>query len=65
MSTEEMINKYKEKICPNCVHYVDKDYQECNITVNIDNEANCINYKCSEFCKKAKRKGLSNKNERN
>ncbi len=54
MSTEEMINKYKEKICPVCVHYVDKDYQECNITVNIDNEANCINYKCSEFCKKAK-----------
>ena len=54
MSTEEIINKYKERICPKCVHYVDKGYEECNITLNIKNEADCINYKCSEFCKKAK-----------
>ena len=55
MSTEEIINEYKEKICPRCVHYVDKDYPECHITLDINHEANCINYKCSEFCKKAKK----------
>ena len=44
MSTEEVIKEYKEKICPRCVHYVDKDYEGCNITMNIDHEANCINY---------------------
>ena len=45
MNTEEVIKEYKEKICPRCVHYVDKCYQECNITKNIDYEANCINFR--------------------
>ena len=52
MNTNELIKEYKDKICPNCVHYVDKDYDECNITLDINNEAKCINYKCLEFCKK-------------
>ncbi len=56
MKTEEILRLYKKNICPRCVHYVDKDYQECHITLDINQEANCINYKCSEFCKKAKKK---------
>ena len=52
MKTNEILNKYKEKICPFCVHYNDKEYQECKIVVQIDGEANCVNYKCSDYCRK-------------
>ncbi len=54
MNTKEILKLYKKEICPRCVYFGDNSTEKCNITVNIDNEANCINYKCSEFCKKAK-----------
>ena len=56
MSIEKIIKEYKEKICPGCAYYKNKDYQDCNITMNINYEANCKNYKCKEFCKKSKKK---------
>ena len=52
MSTEEIIREYKEKICPRCEHYNNKEYEECNIRINVNQEAACINYKCLDFCKK-------------
>ena len=55
MNIEELIKEYKEKICPRCVNYMNKEYQECNITIDINQEAKCVNYKCTKFCKKAKR----------
>ena len=53
---EEVLKKYKEEICPYCIHNDDVDYQECNIVVQIDGQANCINYKCKEYLKKGKQK---------
>lgn len=60
MKTEEIFKLYKKEICPSCVYYGDNSTEKCNITVNIDNEAHCINYKCSKFCRKAKRKIVFN-----
>lgn len=53
---EEVLKKYKEEICPYCIHSDDADYQECNIVMQIDGQANCVNYKCKEYLKKGKQK---------
>ena len=53
---EEVLKKYKEEICLYCIHYLDADYQDCNIVVQIDGQANCINYRCKEYLKKGKQK---------
>ena len=42
---EEILKEYKEKICKHCIHYEDKDYQECNIVEQINGQARCLNYK--------------------
>lgn len=49
---EEVLKKYKEKICPYCIHSNDTDYQDCNIVMQIDGQADCVNYKCKEYLKK-------------
>lgn len=46
------IEKYKEEICPFCVNYNKVEYQDCKIVIQIDGEANCVNYKCNEYCRK-------------
>ena len=51
MSIEEVINEYRKSICPRCKNYNNKSIEECNITININHEANCINYKCLKFFK--------------
>ena len=56
METKEMFKEYKEKICPYCIHSDDENYQDCNIVMQIDGQANCINYKCKEYLKKGKQK---------
>ncbi|MFR7544551.1 MAG: hypothetical protein ACLUWN_01185 [Clostridia bacterium] len=52
MDTNEIIKKYKKEICPNCIHYKDKNYKECSIVVAIDGEVKCINCKCIEYGRK-------------
>ena len=46
---EEVLKKYKEEICLYCIHSDDVDYKECNIVVQIDGQANCVNYKCKDY----------------
>lgn len=46
---EEVLKKYKEEICPYCIHSDDADYQECNIVMQIDGQADCVNYKCKDY----------------
>lgn len=48
----EITEKYKKEICPNCIHYKDKNYKECSIVVAIDGEVKCINCKCIEYGRK-------------
>ena len=52
METNDIIKEFKEKICPYCIHSDDADYQECNIVIQIDGQANCVNYKCKEYLRK-------------
>lgn len=52
---EEVLKKYKEEICPYCIHSDDADYQECNIVMQIDGQANCVNYKRKEYLRKRKK----------
>lgn len=52
MSDNEMIKKYGKEICPNCIHYKDKNYKECSVVVTIDGQAKCVNCNCIEYCKK-------------
>lgn len=52
---EEILKEYKEKICTHCIHYEDKDYQECKIVEQINGQANCVNYKCKEYLRKRKK----------
>ena len=54
MCIEEIIKEYRKSICPRCKNYNNKSSEECNITINIKQEANCINYKCSRFFKNVK-----------
>ena len=46
---EDIFIKFRENICPYCIHYRDSNYQECNIVKQIDGQANCINYKCKDY----------------
>lgn len=48
----DAIEQYKSMICPSCVHYKNIDHQDCSIVRRIDGKADCINYKCNEYCKK-------------
>lgn len=52
METKEMFKEYKEKICPYCIHSDDENYQDCNIVIQIDGQADCINYKCKDYCRR-------------
>lgn len=52
METKEILNEYKEKICPHCIHHDNKEYTECNIVMQIDGQADCINYKCKDYCRR-------------
>lgn len=52
MSDNEIIKKYEKEICPNCIHYKDREYKECSVVVAIDGQAKCVNCKCIEYCKK-------------
>ena len=54
METNDIIKKFKEKICPHCIHYGKKDYMDCNIVMQIDGEANCIKYKCDDYIRNKK-----------
>lgn len=54
MKSKEVMKKFKEQICPFCIHNKDIDYQDCKIVIQIDGEADCTNYKCNEYCKKVK-----------
>ena len=49
---EEVLKKYKENICPFCIHYEDADYKGCNIVKQIDGQAICVNYKCKEYLRR-------------
>ncbi len=49
---KDIFNEYKEKICPHCIHSNDENYQDCNIVMQIDGQANCINYVCKDYCRK-------------
>lgn len=49
---EDVLKEYKQKICPYCIYSDDADYQECNIVIQIDGQANCVNYKCKEYLRK-------------
>ena len=46
---KDIFNEYKEKICPHCIHYLETNYQDCNIVKSIDGEANCINFRCKDY----------------
>jgi len=52
MLSSKIIKKYKESMCPYCIHSNDEDYQECNIVLQINGQADCVNYKCNEYCRK-------------
>ena len=52
MNDNEIIKKYENEICPNCIHYKDKDYKECSVVVTIDGQAKCVNCKCIEYNRK-------------
>ncbi len=52
MNTNEIIKKYEREICPNCMHYKDKNYKECSVVVAIDGQAKYVNCNCIEYCKK-------------
>ena len=52
MSDNQIIKKYDIEICPNCIHYKDREYKECSVVVAIDGQAKCVNCKCIEYCKK-------------
>lgn len=54
METKEILNEYKEKICPHCIHHENKEYTECNIVIQIDGQADCINYKCKDYFRRRK-----------
>lgn len=58
---EEVLKKYKEEICPYCIHYLDTYYQECKIVMQADGQANCVNYKRKEYCRKKKKNEIKNK----
>lgn len=52
MELKEILNNYKENMCPFCIHSNDVNYGECKIVIRVDGEANCVNYKCNEYCRK-------------
>lgn len=52
MNTNEIIKKYEKEICPNCIHYKDKNYKECSVTITIKGETKCVNCKCIEYNRK-------------
>ena len=52
MNDNEIIKKYENEICPNCIHYKDKNYKECSVVITIDGQAKCVNCNCIEYCKK-------------
>lgn len=52
MDTNEIIKKYEKEICPNCIHYKDREYKECSVVVAIDGQAKCVNCKCIEYNRK-------------
>ena len=54
MSIKVIMNEYKEHICPSCEHYANKEYNDCNIMLDINHNAKCVNYKCLNFCKNIK-----------
>ncbi len=54
MSIKEIMSEYKRQICPSCEHYVDKEYNDCTIMLDINHNAKCVNYKCLKFCKNMK-----------
>lgn len=56
MVAKELMEEYKENMCPFCINYDNKDYQDCKITMQIDGQANCVNYKCKDYCKKRREK---------
>ena len=56
MSIKEIMSEYKRQICPSCEHYVDKEYNDCTIMLDINHNAKCVNYKCLKFCKNMKEK---------
>lgn len=60
MLSSEIIEKYKQNMCPYCIHSNDKDYQECNIVIQIDGQADCVNYKCDEYCRKRQKNERDN-----
>lgn len=49
MKTKDLLREYKEKMCPHCIHYLETNYQDCNIVKRIDGEANCINFRCKDY----------------
>ena len=46
---KDIFEEFKVKICPYCIHSDDADYQECNIVMQIDGQADCVNYKCKDY----------------
>lgn len=59
MSGNEIIKKYEKEICPNCIHYKDKDYKECSVVVMINGQAKCVNCKCIEYDRNINKAGGS------
>ena len=45
METKEILKEYKQKICPLCIHNNNENYTDCNIIMQIDGKAKCLNYK--------------------
>ncbi len=41
---KDAIKEYKEKICPECKHFEDINYKDCEIRKCIDNTTKCIKY---------------------
>ena len=42
---EDVLKEYKQKICTHCIHNNDENYTDCNIIMQIDGKAKCLNYK--------------------
>lgn len=61
MTNQEHYKIYREKICPTCDHYKDKEYKECSIRIKIDGQAGCVNYYCSNYRKGIKEKCIVQK----
>ena len=49
---KDAIKEYKEMICPECKHYRDDSYQECEIRKCIDNTIKCVKYEKRRKMKK-------------